>query len=49
MVLRVKPTATWFPTNSFYTPHHTLLHTILREYHSWGWMISLATRTGHAS
>ncbi len=37
MVLRVKPTPTWFPTNSFYTPvDNTLLHSISSVCHPWG-------------
>ncbi len=37
MVLRVKPTPTWFPTNSLYTPmDNTPLHSISSVCHPWG-------------
>ncbi len=36
MVLRVKPTPTWFPTNSLYTPmDNTPLHSISSVCHPW--------------
>ncbi len=37
MVLRVKPTPTWFPPNSLYTPiDNTPLHSISSVCHPWG-------------